>query len=400
MFMTLAHGFLISRLDRHFAGGFLSAAPAATPQQIPDLPSWVGNVWVNSCGAFALTLVIALMAARWVGPRGFMDQPGGRKQHKAPVPRIGGLALIISLALAGACGWLKDTLSPLVWMPLGAMALIGILDDRFDLRARWKAAGTFAIAILLALLGTLELTQLPAAVHLFGCNVSGMPLLLSALLLMLFWGIPQAFNLIDGANGLTLGYGLICLTVLTLAGTPVPYVLGAVTALFVLNWPRSRLFLGDCGSLCLGLLCAMLAFKAFGRTKPEAVLWLFAYPIADVVQVVIVRLATGSPLGEADRNHFHHRWKEALGARAYLRVPLIWLQAALCASGTLLTGSWRIIPWIGLAWLSVQTTVFMVSSIRRHQRAKAVCSQPRSQRNDTRLHVDLEADPRHSSVGN
>lgn len=360
---------LCGQLNPHLFEG-LSCRSAALSQVASDhaqsLFARIGNGWMGSFSAFAITLVIALAAIRWLGPMGFLDHPGGRKQHRSPIPRVGGLAILASFALAGSLGWLNGIFSPLAWLTLGGMALIGVLDDRFDLRARWKALGGLAIGILLAALATYELTVNSGSVFLFGFDLSGMPLLLGSLLLMLFWGIPQAFNLIDGADGLALGFGLISLTVLAVAGSPLPYVIGCVAALFILNWPKSRLFLGDCGSLGLGLFLAMLAFKTFGKTKPEAILWLFAYPTADVVQVVTVRIATGRAIGRADRNHFHHRWKDALGERGHFRVPILWIQGALCASGAVVEGPWRLLPWLGLAGILLQCSVFICQSIRRH----------------------------------
>jgi UDP-GlcNAc:undecaprenyl-phosphate GlcNAc-1-phosphate transferase len=382
-------------LDSNLSGAF-SFFPSGTFSvtaglKNQNLASTVGHGWAGFCLAFLITLLIALLAIKWIGPLGFLDHPGGRKQHQRPIPRVGGLALVASLALAGSLGWLDGVFSPIAWTCLGAMALIGLLDDRFDLRARWKAIAGLAIGLFLAILGAIELLSHSGEVILFGTCLSDIPLLMGTLLLMLFWAIPQAFNLIDGADGLALGFTLITLAVLALAGSPVPYAMGAVAALFALNWPRSRLFLGDCGSLFLGLLTAMLAFKTFGHTKPEAILWLLAYPTADVIQVVTVRLATGRSLGRADRNHFHHRWKDALGNWSRLRVPILWVQGALCASGAILEGPWKSIAWVGLAGLVLQCCVFVCMSIRRHhQRMLGARIPARSLRTEPQCVVQTE----------
>jgi len=132
----------------------------------------------------------------------------------------------------------------------------------------------------------------------------------------------------------------------------------------MLNWPKAKCFLGDGGSLLLGLLLALLAVRTFGNSRPDAILWLFAYPLADVLMVVVIRLMTGRPLGQGDRNHLHHHWKRILGRYGRLRVPILWAQVALCCSGALAEGVWTLLPAVGLVGLAFQVVGFSVQAIR------------------------------------
>jgi UDP-GlcNAc:undecaprenyl-phosphate GlcNAc-1-phosphate transferase len=318
---------------------------------------------------------------------------------------VGGQALVGTLAIGYFLTANVFVYSAGFWIGLLPLAALGLVDDLFDVRARWKALASMAIAATVAAICTQSVLapSQAGAFQLFGLSLPGHPILAWALLLMLFWGMPQAFNLIDGANGLTLGYALVVLVILGLAGASIAVPLGAVAGVLLLNWPRSRLFLGDCGSLSLGLLLAILAFQTFGSRRPEAILWLFAYPILDVTQVVMVRIATGQALGAADRNHLHHRWEALLGSHAVFRVPILWAQAALCASGALLAGPWMLLPWTGLMILLLQVALFSSTTIRAHRRHRRLHSalvarktnKPQNARHD-RMPLDgME----HSSVG-
>ncbi len=303
-------------------------------------------------------------AIRWLGPLGFLDVPGGRKRHSGVIPRVGGFALAGVLALGAAQGWLPECLEWPGWVGLSLIFVLGTLDDRFSLRARWKALAGLVFAVGLAWVQAPGLASDPAALTLLQISVPREPLVLGALLTLLYWVMPQAYNLIDGADGLALGCSILVLATIAIGGSPQPLLLGALLGVLTLNWPKAKCFLGDGGSLLLGLLLALLAVRTFGNTRPNAILWLFAYPLADVLMVVVIRLSTGQPLGHGDRNHMHHHWKRFLGRYSRLRVPILWCQVALCCSGALLEGFWMVIPIIGLVTLAAQVAGFSMQAIR------------------------------------
>lgn len=311
--------------------------------------------------------LLGLIAIRWLGPMGFLDVPGGRKLHSGVIPRVGGIALGGTVAFGAGLGWLSGLLSWSAWLGLLLLFVLGVLDDRLSLRARWKALFGLVIAVGLAWLQAPGLVPAGDALTILGLPVSQEPLVIGALLTALYWVMPHAYNLIDGADGLALGCSLIVLAVLSIAGIPQPFLLGGLLGVFLLNWPTAKCFLGDAGSLTLGLLLALLAAQTFGRTHPDAILWLFAYPLADVCMVVLIRFATRQPLGLGDRNHLHHHWKRVLGRHARLRVPFLWLQVALCCSGALLTGVWIFLPVLGLLTLVAQVLCFSIHAIRAHR---------------------------------
>lgn len=303
---------------------------------------------VMMISALLIVGVAGIVCMRFLGPRGFMDMPGGRRLHLSPVPRVGGIVLFISVPL-----WLQLTgnsisLSLLEWIAVTAMFAMGVIDDRFELRARWKGLMGLAIALALAWEHCGNAASGFPFLHLLNFNFPNSIYLRFFLLVLLFWGIPQSFNLIDGTNGLAIGYSAVIAFFLSIPGAVPALFPLLLIALLLLNWPKAQLFLGDAGSLTLGLFFAILATKTFQNHYLNGILWLFAYPILDVTMVVITRLALGNSIFIADRNHFHHHLRDWFGTAAWLKAPFLWLVAAGCASGSLLHGGWRWIPWCSL----------------------------------------------------
>ena len=275
---------------------------------------------------------------------------------------VGGIALSLGLVVGFWLGAFKGQFQPAEKASILLMSLIGLLDDRFHLSPRWKACTGLGLAIVLAWDSAgLLVTNGHAYQFLGGCLPHQLPVFF-VLLVLANWSLPQAFNLIDGANGLAAGTGLIVAASLTLAGSPQPLIMAALAAVLILNWPKAHLFLGDCGALTLGLVLAILAEKALVPRDPNLLLWLFAYPLCDVTLVVSIRFLQGRRLGEGDRSHLHHQWVDRWPGMKGWEVPLLWVLAALCGSALYVRGIWRILPFIGLGLLLGQCLLFLVLS--------------------------------------
>ena len=280
----------------------------------------------------SLALAASLACIRWVAPLGWTDHPDPRKHHHLPTPRTAGLALWILLIGLLAVGQCPLPLERAEWTAVHAMALIGFLDDRFNLPSRYKAGLGLLVAVALALHIAPELSKQATGVHFLGLILPNHLLLTVPLLALWFWSVPQAFNLIDGVNGLSMGYSLLLLLVIGAALGYAPsggYLSGGLLGVLLLNYPRARHFLGDCGSLMLGSLFAILAAKIFAVTDGNLMLWVLAYPAVDVALVMSVRKWKGMPLGTADRSHMHHYLLDRLGLQRAWLVPLILLGLAL-----------------------------------------------------------------------
>lgn len=308
--------------------------------------------------------LMALVALRFLGPRGWMDLPDGRKQHGRPTPRTGGVALWAAVVLGQAVGWLRLPVSGSEWICLHGLALMGALDDRHSLSARVKALVGLGLAFTLAIpVAQSFAMDRPVAMLMRIAIPTDPPLLTLPLLVLWFWALPQAFNLIDGLDGLATGLALLIATFLmggrNFAGTP--FLMGALAAIFLLNWPRAQHFLGDCGAYFLGGLLGLLALRTRAFEYPSLALWVFAYPILDMALVITIRFLRGHPLGGGDRSHLHHQLVAILGVR--WTVPLLWLQATALAVGpTGFPGSYWIC-WPALGLMVAQCAYFVRRSM-------------------------------------
>lgn len=321
------------------------------------MPSIQNATLVSLALGAVITLVLSLACIRWVAPLGWVDHPDRRKHHRTPTARTAGLALWMMLLGLLALDRCPLPLDRIEWACVHAMALIGLLDDRFDLRSRHKAIVSLGIALILAVDISPELSRLTTTVEFLGLALPNHPLVTVPLLTLWFWSIPQAFNLIDGLNGLSMGFSLLVLSVLAWVLGYAPaggFLSGGLLVTLLLNYPKARHFLGDCGSLMLGSLFAVLAAKAFAVKDANLMLWVFAYPTLDVSLVVAVRKWKGLPLGTADRSHLHHFLVDRLGAgRAWLVPILLLFLAGLPMTRALKFSGHKATSLLGVAGLIV-----------------------------------------------
>jgi UDP-GlcNAc:undecaprenyl-phosphate GlcNAc-1-phosphate transferase len=337
---------------------------------------------LSQSSRFLVGLITALglswMVMRWIAPLGWTDHPRGRRQHERPTPRTGGLALLAALAAGQFFSAAHLPLSGTEWAVVYAMGFMGMLDDRFELRARWKALAGLLAAAFLACLTWGVLRQAGAYLPLFTWHLATRTGLAVVLLWAWYWSIPQACNLIDGMNGLALGFFLMLAVSMDLPlgdSGHGAYFLGTLVALLFLNWPKGWQFLGDSGSLSLGTLFAILGVHLLAATSPNRLLWTFAYPIVDVLMVIAVRLSNGRPIGEGDRNHFHHHWQRVMGSgeerldgkRSAAALGLTLLPAFACMQVLQDYPGHRAVAWTGLFWLVSTATWFYLRSVSRRR---------------------------------
>jgi len=298
---------------------------------------------------FGLTLGLI----RFLVPRaeryGLVDLPGaGRKDHGDTTPTVGGLAIVLGLALTALLAQFASQVHPAFWVGLFLIALTGTADDLFDLQPTIKFAAQITAALLMIYWGGLYLQSL-------GDLVSDKPLMLGrfAVPLTVFAviGVVNAINLCDGADGL--GGGLVFIAVFWIAlmsavaantGTLALSLglLGCIAAFLAFNlrspWrSRAAIFLGDAGSLSLGFALAWLTVDAAQPRAqvfaPVTAIWLVAIPISDTIVCMSRRLAKGQNPFRADRTHLHHILID-LGMPVGKAVALIHLIAfALAAAG-------------------------------------------------------------------
>ena len=295
-------------------------------------------------------MVLSWVMIRWVAPLGLLDHPdGGRKHHTKATPRTGGLTLWVSLVVIQVAGLDPFGLHPLDWLAIHCMAFTGLLDDRYNLRARSKALVGLGVAFLLAMHVSQTMSHGVSHVFFLGMPLPTSALLIVPLLTAWFWALPQAYNLIDGINGLSMGFAALLLGVLGWnLGVHSALLWGGLLAVTALNFPKAHHFLGDCGALMLGTLFAVLAVQAFGLRNPDLLLWVFAYPVVDVSLVVGIRRWKGHSVSRADRSHLHHWMVEKLHGHAWLATPTLLVIAFLPMTRTIVFPGYQVVSSLGL----------------------------------------------------
>lgn len=267
--------------------------------------------------ALNVTPLVRDLAVRF----GIVDVPDNRRKlHRQPIPRVGGIAIFVSYLLAFAAtafGFLDiHSVLPRGPMALGLLAALlivfatGLLDDLINLRPWQKLLGQLLAAVTAYASGV--------QIHLF----RGHPLeVWFSLPFTLIWliGCTNAFNLIDGLDGLAAGVGLFA-TITTIIAALTQHDLGLCIATIPLagcllgflryNFNPASIFLGDCGSLSIGFflgVCGVLwGQKSATLVGMAAPLMAMAIPLLDVCVSIFRRFLRNQPIFGADRRHIHH----------------------------------------------------------------------------------------------
>ena len=304
-------------------------------------------------GCFIACLALMPLARR----TGLVDRPAGRKQHDGNIPLVGGICIFLVFCVATAAQQSVD------WPLLAALLLLislGILDDKYDIPALWKLGGQIMAALIVCLgSGVIvnSLGTLPSGNELL-LGVLAMPMTVIALV-----GLVNAMNMIDGIDGLAGGLALLALAHLVIAmqliGKPVDpanlaqtlIICGALSGFLILNLgliPRRKVFLGDAGSMMLGLFIGVQLIEASQRqpltgTLPTSLVpWMVAVPVIDTLRLIFTRLRQGrSPLSP-DRTHLHHILLDN-GLS-----PRLTLLAILALADILFWGGFTLSRWGGL----------------------------------------------------
>lgn len=279
---------------------------------------------------------------------GLIDQPNERKIHNKPMPLVGGLGMIMALSLTSLLFFplahLRGFFSGLI-----ILTITGFLDDFKEIDHYWKF---IAQAVAVTLMISFSKTVLLSFGDLFSTGQINLGIFAVPLTYFCVIGVINSINMIDGLDGLAGGLSLISLisfAILSYVNNQMELMYlslglgGAVLGFLIYNWPPSRLFMGDAGSLSLGFSLAFLSIAITqvkdSHVPPVAPLLILAIPIVDTVTVMIERILRGRSPFYADRTHIHHRLihtgrgkKETL----YIILSLSLLLNVIAVGGTIL----------------------------------------------------------------
>ena len=309
------------------------------------------------------TLVMRAIARKY----NIADHPSERRINTKPVPRAGGLAVAGAFALIGTLlvifsaqlglsagsGSAELTSDGAAALLLGTViaGVIGLIDDRYDLRARWQIIGQFLIALIPIAFGL----RIAFISNPFGAGDLLFPDAI-ALGVTIFWtlGMQNSMNFIDGLDGLSGGISLfaaVTLGVIALPTSPLLAALsftlaGALAGFLRFNFYPASIYMGTSGILAVAYALAVLAL--LGTAKVAAALLILGVPIIDALFVIVGRIAAGRSPYTPDESHIHRRLLSYGFSHRGSVLVLYALTAALSILALLLTGSATLYAFMGL----------------------------------------------------
>ncbi|WP_028117854.1 UDP-N-acetylglucosamine--undecaprenyl-phosphate N-acetylglucosaminephosphotransferase [Ferrimonas senticii] len=274
--------------------------------------------------AIVWTFIASYVAVRIAKPVayriGLVDKPNERKHHEGAIPLVGGIAIFIGV-MSGIQIFLPDhPLLKLYLLSAAMILLLGVLDDKHDLKVSHRLAVQSMAAGIMIFGGGLYLETLGTILGFFELKLSFIGILVTIIAVI---GAINAFNMVDGIDGLagmlSIATFLGLATLFALAGNPV----WAIPVLFVtaicayltfnLGWPvrkAKKVFMGDAGSMLIGLTVVwLLVYGSQGDSpafRPVVALWVIALPLMDMAGIMIRRVRKGQSPFKPDRDHLHH----------------------------------------------------------------------------------------------
>ena len=302
--------------------------------------------------AAVISGIITWLCIRLLPRFGMVDIPHGRHDHAKPTPRGGGIAIIAAFFVTGLIFALKHPEQPEMLrvighfaIPAALLAVTGLVDDRYELPPLVKLSSQIAVGVLVYYLGggfyKLYNYHLPVYV--------GLPLTVCWVI-----GVINAFNLIDGLDGLAAGlssvsslllavWGIVFVSMPGYASLSLIFC-GACIGFLIFNFSPAKIFMGDTGSMFLGLffafLCGRYASRSATLTALAVPLLAIGVPIFDVFLAIWRRVmrriadpSGASGIMSGDHDHLHHRLMKKYGSKSKTAIFLYLLLAMAGAAG-------------------------------------------------------------------
>jgi len=268
--------------------------------------------------AWGLALAIALVATPLVKELalriGAVDVPNERKVHRGVMPRLGGLAIYLSFVVGFLLFVPKTAIAWGIFLGGSIIALVGALDDRFQLSPKAKLLGQLVAALVVVAFGLrVTFINLP-----FDEGFSIGWLLSIPVTMVWIVAVTNAVNLIDGLDGLAAGVSAIATATLlvvsllmgnTFVALLCAVLLGATMGFLVFNFHPAKIFMGDTGALFLGFQLAVLSIMGFKQVTLFSYvipLLLLGVPLSDTFFAIVRRKLNKKPISAADKSHLHH----------------------------------------------------------------------------------------------
>lgn len=264
---------------------------------------------------FLFSLCITPVVKKIAKHVGALDIPNKRKVHKVPMPRLGGLSIFFGFLLGYMLFGEQSIVMNSVLIASFVVIIIGVFDDIKPLPASFKFIGQFIAACIIVFYGNIVLQDVSAFGIYIDFGVFAIPFTLFFIL-----GCINCMNLIDGLDGLAAGISSIYFATIGIIAIMQGkfgldfiltfIMLGSTMGFLVHNFNPATIFMGDSGSMFLGLIIsviALLGFKNVTMTSFIIPLLLLAIPILDTIFAIIRRTLKGEKISTPDKYHIHHQ---------------------------------------------------------------------------------------------
>lgn len=266
--------------------------------------------------SFIITLILVPIFRKIAILLNITDKPSARKIHTKPKPYLGGLAIFVSAVICINIFGSQIFYSSNTKLVIAAflLVIVGVIDDKFDLPSYLKLGFQFLIAIYASIVvGGISKIEIYSFVFYFNQ--------FQGYLVMTLWlvALINAFNLIDGLDGLAAGTGVISFTTLLIvsfmsndvSNAPLLYTLiGCLMGFLFYNFYPATIFLGDSGSMLIGFIVGIISLGSYKTVTVTSSILLFLVgflPILDATLSFVRRKINGQRAFKADALHFHHR---------------------------------------------------------------------------------------------
>lgn len=293
-------------------------------------------LWLGFLTSFFVVLLATPSLIKVAKLKHLVDEPSeGRKLHTRSIPTIGGITIFGGILFSYAL-WFPDEFSYLenslvnfktVIASLILLFFVGVKDDIIGTAPMKKLAAHFIVGFIIVIMADIKIESMHG---IFGVN--NLDLWQSYILsIFTYIVIVNAYNLIDGLDGLAGGIGLISsisFGLLFANSGNIPLALlsfvlaGALFAFLIFNFSPARIFMGDSGSLIIGAIISILVINAINIpleklpnivktvNLPILVISILVYPLTDTIRAFTLRALKGVSPFTADKNHIHHKFIE------------------------------------------------------------------------------------------
>lgn len=276
----------------------------------------------SGSASFILMLIIVPVLKKLALKINLTDKPNSRKLHQEPVPLIGGIAIAVTVILLSLLTYTNYTIIKeqlIIFLCSVIMLLVGIIDDKYDVKAKYKLLIQLFCAFVISTSGT-RITSLHG---LFGVEEIN-EITQYLLTIFIICGVMNAFNLMDGIDGLAGELSIIGFSFLIIfsalsddQGLAILFTtfLVAIIGFLKFNFKQQKIFMGDAGSLFIGTILIGFSIHLLQKEPQEAssepallysMLGVFALPVLDSLRVYLGRLKKGFSPFKADKTHIHH----------------------------------------------------------------------------------------------